>query len=240
MKLKLFFTHSLRSFYESLALLLILSIFIFECDSLASQDLNIQKIDTLNIGVSNLVYTVDNKLAVRHFKVGDLAHGGIVFWVDESGEHGLVAALSDQNANIIWSQNVTVTGATGGETSEHEIGGIGAGSMNSRLIVMDNHTGLSAAKICTDLVLEGYSDWYLPSLGELYLMVINLHRNGCPLDGSDCPTALGDFNSELYWSSTERSETSAYRMDFEGGLAGSIQSGKKDTAIDPIRAIRRF
>jgi hypothetical protein len=28
----------------------------------------------------------------KTYKVGDFAHGGIVFWVDETGQHGLVSA----------------------------------------------------------------------------------------------------------------------------------------------------
>lgn len=34
---------------------------------------------------------------VKTYKVGDFAQGGIVFWVDETGQHGLVCAKEDQD-----------------------------------------------------------------------------------------------------------------------------------------------
>jgi hypothetical protein len=36
-------------------------------------------------------------------KIGDEAHGGIVFYVDETGEHGKVAALVDQSPRSGWT-----------------------------------------------------------------------------------------------------------------------------------------
>lgn len=32
----------------------------------------------------------------KTYAVGDFAQGGVVFWVDERGEHGLVCAIEDQ------------------------------------------------------------------------------------------------------------------------------------------------
>ncbi len=33
------------------------------------------------------------------YSVGDFAQGGIVFWVDETGQHGLVCAKEDQRTS---------------------------------------------------------------------------------------------------------------------------------------------
>ncbi len=35
-------------------------------------------------------------------KIGETHGGGIVFWVDASGQHGLVAATADQSEGIQW------------------------------------------------------------------------------------------------------------------------------------------
>jgi len=37
------------------------------------------------------------------YKIGQLAHGGIVFYVSPDGIHGLVSSLNDFNTNAIWS-----------------------------------------------------------------------------------------------------------------------------------------
>lgn len=50
-------------------------------------------------GISQLLsvpYALYAKNA-KTYKVGDFAHGGIVFWVDETEQHGLVCAKEDQN-----------------------------------------------------------------------------------------------------------------------------------------------
>ena len=36
------------------------------------------------------------------YKIGDFAQGGIVFWVDKTGEHGLVCAKSDIPYKVSW------------------------------------------------------------------------------------------------------------------------------------------
>jgi hypothetical protein len=43
---------------------------------------------------------------------------------------------------------------------------IGTGNTNTNLIVAVQGNGNYAAKICYDLVLNGYSDWFLPSRDE--------------------------------------------------------------------------
>jgi len=35
------------------------------------------------------------------YTIGDWAQGGIVFWVDETGQHGLICAKEDQNGVLI-------------------------------------------------------------------------------------------------------------------------------------------
>ena len=38
------------------------------------------------------------------YSIGDKAHGGIVFYVDENGENGKVAALEDQTSGASWEK----------------------------------------------------------------------------------------------------------------------------------------
>jgi hypothetical protein len=88
--------------------------------------------------------------------VGDLTEGGIVFYIDETGEHGLVAATEDLASTYEWGcHGTTISGADGQS--------IGTGLQNTLDIV----SGCSQTPIAASLALayqsEGYSDWYLPS-----------------------------------------------------------------------------
>jgi hypothetical protein len=70
------------------------------------------------------------------YQVGDFAQGGVVFYVDASGKHGLVADIEDIPGPFFqWSDQFTVTGATGGGTANGIGGGVGAGKMNTALIL---------------------------------------------------------------------------------------------------------
>jgi hypothetical protein len=124
--------------------------------------------------------------------IGESYGGGIVFYVYDGGQHGLIAASADQSTGIQWSNGIArSTGATGD--------GIGAGAMNTAMIVAtqmaDNQTGYFAAKVCADYSVTGtngvyYGDWYLPSLHELSLL--NSQKN-----------VVGGFANAIYWSSTQ-------------------------------------
>ncbi len=66
--------------------------------------------------------------------------------------------------------------------------------------------GTVAAKICSDIVINGYDDWFLPSKDELNLMYVNLKEQG-----------LGGFVDNMYWSSSEWSAQYAWLQYFSNG-----------------------
>jgi hypothetical protein len=110
--------------------------------------------------------------AAGTYSVGDFAQGGIVFWVDETGQHGLVCAKIDQGAQR-WNA---------GTYSQARGDGLYSGEGNTNVIIA-THVAIGddfsdyAALICFILqITEGgttYSDWYLPSKYELNLMYDN-------------------------------------------------------------------
>jgi hypothetical protein len=84
----------------------------------------------------------------------------------------------------------------------------------------------TAARICNDLTLNIYNDWFLPSLGEVQLMYTNLHLNG-----------MGGFtNGTYYTSSSENDANTAKYLAF--WFNGVIVSGK--SGATPVRAVRAF
>ncbi len=157
-------------------------------------------------------------------KIGESFGGGTVFYVDGTG-HGLIAALSDQGF-IQWDLNkktdgtFVVTGAT--DTTN------GAGATNTATI-KSVLSGTSYAAYMAAQTANGYDNWYLPSLGELQLMFINLAATG-----------LGNLSrSKVYWSSSEYSVDGAHQAwvkDF--GNNSMYGYWKSNNAY--VRAIRKF
>lgn len=156
-------------------------------------------------------------------EIGDVAFGGIVFWLDESGEHGLVAAEMDQSPAMRWGAGTDgVTRARGR--------GPYAGEMNTAIIIssqvaIGDDGANFAAQFCADQWMNGFGDWYLPSRDELFMMLDRLHLEG-----------LGNFLGNYYWSSTEYSDCCAWGRNFNTG--SSTTSGKNN--LHYVRAIRAF
>jgi len=155
--------------------------------------------------------------------IGDLYLGGKIAYILQSGDpgyddnvpHGIIAAPSDLTA-IRWRNTYTTTGATATA--------LGTGNANTNTIVTNQGAGNYAAKLCADLEVGGYSDWYLPSKDELNKLYLN-------------SVAIGDFNLWAdYWSSTESSSTNAWRQYFNDGSQVITDKGLTIRA----RAVRAF
>ena len=133
-------------------------------------------------------------LTITH-RVGQTFGGGIIFYLDSSGQQGLVAAPADYEA--IWgTDGYNIVGA-GGRT-------IGTGPQNTIDIVNGDPLSNTAADLCANLVLNGYNDWFLPSRDELNAMY--QHR-----------TEIGGFSTEYYWSSSEYDSDYPYVQYFYNG-----------------------
>ncbi len=151
--------------------------------------------------------------------------GGYIFYLDQSGCHGLVAATTDQNTGIQWyAGTFTYTTAFGSA--------VGAGEGNTNMIVYNQSGTLAtyAAGICYNLNTGGFSDWYLPSKYELNLMYMNIGQGAAP------NTNVGGFENNFYWSSSEFNSSNAWGQFFSTG----VQAYYGKNSGPPIRAIRAF
>jgi hypothetical protein len=107
--------------------------------------------------------------------IGQSYAGGIIFYLDDTGEHGLVSAdIDQQNINDGGFQYNQCPIGTFFETDTI----IGSGAQNTTNIISACNTTSNVAYICDNLVLNGYDDWFLPSKDELNLMFQNLRNNG--------------------------------------------------------------
>jgi hypothetical protein len=122
------------------------------------------------------------------YEVGDTGPaGGWVFYIDATGQHGLEATLvADEHADIRWDNSLSP-----GTNTEAHGAGIGAGEMNTMLIIANQRSDSASyvAGIAANLVVTSggvkYGDWYLPSKYELHLMYLNIGQgSGTNVRGS--------------------------------------------------------
>ena len=168
------------------------------------------------------VYNGTTWYSTVHF-IGESYGGGIVFYIYDNGQHGLIAATADQSTGIRWyGGSYTFTRA--------RADGVGAGLKNTAIIIANQGPvdgNAFAATVCNEysVTVAGvtYGDWYLPSKHELNLLFINR-------------VAVGGFSSSDYWSSSEVDNYYAWSQNF--GAWGQSFLVK----ISPfyVRAVRAF
>lgn len=180
----------------------------------------------INLALFTLTISFCNckKKKELNISIGDYYQGGVVVYILKENDigyeletiHGLIVAQSDQDTVEWGCYGVEIPGADGIK--------IGTGYQNTKDIVSNCSTILIAAKICDDLVLNGYSDWYLPSKDELNQLY--LYRK-----------LIGGFpQSGEHWSSTESTKDFVWRRQL---YYGGENTNRKDYK-NKVRAIRSF
>jgi len=135
--------------------------------------------------------------------IGDQQLGGIVFYIDETGMHGLVAAIWDWAGIYEWGcYGTSISGADGQS--------IGTGYQNTLDIVAGCTETPIAASGALAYSVGGYSDWYLPSKDELVEMY-NTIGNGGPSGN------IANFFGSNYWSSSEMKSSYVWAVNFNNG-----------------------
>ncbi|MDD4761291.1 MAG: DUF1566 domain-containing protein [Bacteroidaceae bacterium] len=148
--------------------------------------------------------------------LGDFYQGGIIFWLDESGQHGLIVSPEDQGIDMVWDDNTQ-------DVTRADRRGVGAGMYNTERIITKVGGSGVAAKLCSDYNGGGYGDWYLPSVDELYFLDEGQNAANIVITG-------------YYWSSNEASNVSAYFYSFGNGT----YTGDNKFQTYNVRAIRSF
>ena len=172
--------------------------------------------DRLDAGETPIeIYNSDNTLLDSLY--GKTYEGGLIAYLNTSTGTGLIVAPVDQSTEAVWGCN------------DDEIGGtssaIGTGQANTTLIVDGCAESGIAARLCDDLVIGIYDDWFLPSKDELNELFENLKENG-----------FGGL-SGVYWSSTEAGNNIAWLQYF---FIGNQSDTPKYFNIIDVRAVRAF
>jgi hypothetical protein len=156
--------------------------------------------------------------------IGDTTQGGIIFYLDPSGCHGLVCALTDQSSGTAW-YNVSYidTRAYGS--------GLFEGKYNTKMINWEQGGSTSASAICAAYTVGSFNDWYLPSIEELNKMYLNIGQGNALGLGN-----IGGFAGNSCWSSTEFDNYYAWYQNFGNGYQ---DFNVKDDGRS-VRAVRAF
>ena len=199
-------------------------------NSLGTQTLTVTafKADgTTSLTGSPLSVTATATVSTGSLAIGDFHEGGVIFYLDGTGEYGLLCAVSDQSANAEWGcPSIAVSGAEGTA--------IGTGVQNTMDIEAGCATVGTAADVCANLTLNGYSDWFLPSIDELNEMYLNK----AAINAMAAANGGSDFDeTSRYWSSTQYFASTLANFLYMGN--GFIFTETKDGAY-PVRAVRAF
>ena len=153
--------------------------------------------------------------------IGDEAFGGIVFYISPDGKSGKVITDANSISSYEWGcYNSTVNGTDSS---------FGTGLVNSLAIDSQCNQANIAAKFALSAVINDYSDWYLPSIGELRF-AHHAILNANPYNSS--------FTSPLWSSSQFPFGSSAYF--YNPTIAGGIISWGSKFATRKVRLIRDF
>jgi len=179
--------------------------------------------------VDDLISALEARIeALEPAEIGDFRDGGVVFWLDPADPyHGLVCAIEDQSSNKRWYNGSFITTTATGTA-------IGTGKANTILIIAFQGPEETdyAAGLAASYTGGGYTDWFLPSREELKRM----RANRVVINTTAMANGGSSFSNGRYWSSTESTTNTAWRLDFLNNVGFS---NNKDHTYD-VRAVRSF
>jgi len=139
-----------------------------------------------DVDVNLLQELLENKSVKNNLFIGMAYGGGTIFYLDETGRHGLIAATEDLGPAPWGCFGTAISGARSHED----------GYANTQAILEACPEPGIAARLCDQYVKrekgdkgKKYSDWFMPSGSQFSLLVQN--------------TGAVGFCGKTYWCSTE-------------------------------------
>jgi len=167
--------------------------------------------------------------------VGDLAPGGgYVFYVSATpinvatgiSTGGIYLATAPQT----WyggAADPTASWGCSGTDISGTSAAVGSGAQNTWLNTVGCATAGRASRLAADSSAEGFTDWFMPSSGELNLIYSNLKLSN-----------LSNLNGTDYWSSTQdvTNPASSAMYRWFGGSSSGPTDKNNTLSVRPIRA----
>jgi len=171
------------------------------------------------INETGIAYGNEISFKSAKFQLRQLYAGGIIFYLDSSKEHGLICGTSSignyewgcNNSNVGWGTSVN----------------FGSGLSNTQNIMAGCSGNNVAARVVKTSTINGYSDWYLPSVGELLMIKQNVSNFNVGPTGT-------------FWSSSEDSQVHAKRVSLSSNTSFNPNSYDTKYTANPVLPIRAF
>ncbi len=228
----------------------------------ALNSLNLSSTLTAGSGIS---ITNDTISTDPFLSIGDFYQGGVVFYVDATGRHGLIVSLNDQSTSVPWFGGCDSSGGTACPQLLAQANGNGAGLKNTVLMVdrqalfdvsatnagivastfsVESATGKNDANVCNVGEINSaicVGDWYLPSSNELVQLLTQTLAGTLTTTMTTYGGTLPETNAP-YWASNESSTspaTNAVAFSISGGVIITV-GDFKEALNYRARAIRTF
>ena len=151
--------------------------------------------------------------------VGDVGPGGGVVFYDAGstkwwGRYLEAAPASCEIAGVPFKPAGGVQGIHALQIDRVRAKAVGAGKANTELILRRyGKTASHAAALVRSQACNGFTDWFLPSSGELNIAWRVLAQNRVNRE----PTPVGGFDIGYYWTSSDYNGTEAWMQYFNDG-----------------------
>ena len=184
------------------------------------------------VAVGDILCTDGTTVKPSEFSSSGKTAMGVVFYVDNTGEHGWAMHLQDQGTDVQWSpigQYADIPMLTNYSEPRDAIMDLDGYSNTQNIRNAGPATQYPAA-----YAVDFANGWYLPALGQIRLIfseMVTLNTSLQVVGGTQFPMN----NYYYYWSSTEESSPFAWNVSHDGSM-GSYGKGFNHR----VRSIRNF
>lgn len=181
------------------------------------------------VAIGDILCTDNSIVKPSAWPVAGKTAMGIVFYVDNTGEHGWAVHLQDQATSVKWSASNTDIPTLINYSNFDARADLNGYTNTQRIRSAGNATAYPAA-----YAVDFANGWYLPAAGQLSLLfaeIVTINASLQTVGGSQFPM---DSNW-WYWTSTEQGQTYAYDVSWDGGVYSTYKS-----YTTRVRSVRTF
>lgn len=167
------------------------------------------------VAIGDILCTDNSIVKPSAWPVAGKMAKGIVFYVDNTGEHGWAVHLQDQGTSVMWTppgQYTDISTLTNYTNARDAITDLDGYSNTQKIRNAGNATAYPAA-----YAVDFANGWYLPAAGQLRLLfgeIVTINASLQVVGGTQFP--MGSYF--YYWTSTEYGQSAAWDVDDDGGV----------------------